>query len=267
MCTPTDTPFNKNRSFVAQTPSMHNAFSVGEVSERALVGEHRVDRRGRNSGHHARKLGIDLLCGHLVLHSGPIRRRDLLAIELVPVDVLEPGMVLDLVRGVVPQPLRRLLLQQPRDQIVRLRVTPPPQIHLRGHELAFGHRGGEDAVVHHLAVGVVERRQSVDHLVDQDAQRPPVHALPVRHFPQDFRRQILRRAAQRLRRVALHVLLREAEVRDADVPLGVQKEVLRLQVAIDDVVLMQMGDAQHDLGSVEFGSALGVNESKNGRPH
>lgn len=125
MCTPTDTPFNKNRSFVAQTPSMHNAFSVGEVSERALVGEHRVDRRGRNSGHHARKLGIDLLCGHLVLHSGPIRRRDLLAIELVPVDVLEPGMVLDLVRGVVPQPLRRLLLQQPRDQIVRLRVTPP----------------------------------------------------------------------------------------------------------------------------------------------
>ena len=106
---------------------MHNAFSVGEVSERALVGEHRVDRRGRNSGHHARKLGIDLLCGHLVLHGGPIRRRDLLAIELVPVDVLEPGMVLDLVRGVVPQPLRRLLLQQPRDQIVRLRVTPPPQ--------------------------------------------------------------------------------------------------------------------------------------------
>ena len=122
-------------------------------------------------------------------------------------------------------------------------------------------------MVHHLAVGVVERRQSVDHLVDQDAQRPPVHALPVRHFPQDFRRQILRRAAQRLRRVALHVLLRQAEVRDADVPLRVQKEVLRLQVAIDDVVLMQMGDAQHDLGSVEFGSALGVNESKNGRPH
>lgn len=246
---------------------MHNALRVGEVGERALVGEHRVDRRGRDGGHHARKLGIDLLGGHLVLHSGPVGRCDLLAVELVPVDVLEPGVVLDLVRGVVPQPLRRLLLQQPRDQIVRLRVTSPPQSHLRGHELALGHRRGEDAVVHHLAVGVVERRQPVDHLVDQDAQRPPVHALPVRHLPQDLGRQVLGRAAQRLRRVALHVLLRQAEVRDADVALGVQEEVLGLQVAVDDVVLMQMGDAQHDLGCVEFGSALGVNDTRNERPH
>lgn len=128
LCThSTDTPINKNGSFVAQTRSMHNAFGVGEVSERALIGEHRVDRRGRDGGHHARELGIDLLCGHFVLHGGPIGRRDLLSVELVPVDVLEPGVVLDLVRGVVPQPLRRLLLQQPRDQIVRLRVILPPK--------------------------------------------------------------------------------------------------------------------------------------------
>lgn len=51
--------------------------------------------------------------------------------------------------------------------------------HFGGHEGRGGDGRGEDAVVHHLAVGVVEGRQAVDHLVDEDAQRPPVHALPV----------------------------------------------------------------------------------------
>ena len=239
---------------------MHNAFSVGEVSERALVGEHRVHRRRRHSRHHAGKLGINLLGGHLVLHGGPIRRRDLLPVELLPVDLLEPGMVLDLIRGIVSQPLRRLLLQQPRDQIVRLRVAPRSHAHLRRHKLALGHGRGENSMVHHLAIGVVERRQPVDHLVDQDAQRPPVHALSVRHFAQDFGSQILGRAAERLRSVALHVLLGQAEIRDADVAFGVQKQVFGLEVAIYYVVLMQMGDAQNDLGSVEFGSALEINK-------
>ena len=122
-------------------------------------------------------------------------------------------------------------------------------------------------MVHHLAVRVVERRQPVDHLVDQDAQRPPVHALPVRHFAQNLRRQILRRAAQRLRRIALHILLGEAEVRDADVAFDVQKQVFGLQIAIYNVVFMKMGDSENDLGSVEFRAALQVKEAKGKELH
>ena len=101
---------------------MHNALRVGEVGEGALVGEHRVDGRRRHGGHHAGELGVDLLGGELVLDRRPVRRSDLLPVQLLPVDVLEPRVVLDLVRGVVAQALRRLLLQQPGDQVVRLRV-------------------------------------------------------------------------------------------------------------------------------------------------
>ena len=135
-----------------------------------------------------------------------------------------------------------------------------PRSHLRRHELALRDGRREDSMVHQLAIGVVERRQPIDHLVDQDPQRPPVHALAVGHLPQDLGSQVLRRSAERLRRVSLHVLLGETEVGDADVALGVQKEVLRLEVAVHNVVLVEMRDAQHDLSCVEFGTVLGVRE-------
>lgn len=105
---------------LSQTRAMHNALRVGEVGEGALVGEHGVDRSGGDGGHDAGELGIDLLGGHLVLDGGPVGRRDLLAVELLPVDVLEPGVVFDLVGGVVAEALGGLFLEQSADQIVRL---------------------------------------------------------------------------------------------------------------------------------------------------
>ena len=105
---------------LSQTRAMHNALRVGEVGEGALVGEHGVDGSGGDGGHDAGELGIDLLGGHLVLDGGPVGRRDLLAVELLPVDVLEPGVVFDLVGGVVAEALGGLFLEQSADQIVRL---------------------------------------------------------------------------------------------------------------------------------------------------
>lgn len=83
-------------------------------------------------------------------------------------------------------------------------------------------------MVHHLAIGVVEGRQAVDHLVNQNAQRPPVHALSVGHFAKNFGRQVFGSSAERLRGVALHVLLGQTEVRDANVPFRVQEQVFWL---------------------------------------
>ena len=102
-------------------------------------------------------------------------------------------------------------------------------------------REGREEGSHHFPVVVVERRQPRDHLVDQRAQRPPVHALPVRllltrtpgtHLLlQDLGREVLRRPAERLHRVAMHIFLRQAEVGDANVAVGVEEQVLGLQIS------------------------------------
>ena len=49
-----------------------------------------------------------------------------------------------------------------------------------GHEGALLERSAQDLVVHQSSVLVVEGRQAGDHLVDQRAQRPPVHAFTIR---------------------------------------------------------------------------------------
>ena len=122
-------------------------------------------------------------------------------------------------------------------------------------------------MVHQFAIGVVKRRQAVDHLVDQDAQRPPVHALSVRlrvnereegdHFPDDFWSKVLGSATKGMRSVSFDSLLGEAKVRDADVTLRIEDEILRLQVSVDDVVVVEMANPHRDFRSVELGSILG----------
>lgn len=71
------------------------------------------------------------------------------------------------------------------------------------------------------------------HLVQQRAQTPPVHRLPVARAVQDFRRQVFRRAAEGLRAAVRlgNALLAEPEVGESDVALLGQQHVLRLQVA------------------------------------
>lgn len=51
-------------------------------------------------------------------------------------------------------------------------------------------------------------------------------------------------------------LLGEAKVRDADVTLRIQDEILRLQVTVNDVVVVEMADPHRDFGGVELGSVL-----------
>lgn len=121
-------------------------------------------------------------------------------------------------------------------------------------------------MVHQFAIGVVKGWQTVDHLVYQNPQRPPVDALSVRlemrsgrkhdHFPDDFGSKVLGSATKGMRSVSFDSLLGEAKVRDADVTLRIQDEILRLQVTVNDVVVVEMADPHRDFGGVELGSVL-----------
>ena len=57
-------------------------------------------------------------------------------------------------------------------------------------------------------------------------------------------------------------MLREAEVRDLDVAVKIEQDVLRLEVAVDDVERVQVVERERDLGRVELG--YGVRESLEG---
>ena len=48
-----------------------------------------------------------------------------------------------------------------------------------------------------------------------------------------------------------HRLLRQPEVGEADVALGVEQDVLGLEVAVDDVVAVELLQREHDLGAVQ----------------
>ena len=80
---------------------MVDSLRVREVLEGSLVGKDRVHWRRRHGGNDAHELVVDVLRRLRVLHRRLVRRVDLLAVQRVPVDVLEPGVLLQLVKPVV----------------------------------------------------------------------------------------------------------------------------------------------------------------------
>ena len=103
-----------------------------------------------------------------------------------------------------------------------------------------------------LLVFPVERRLAHQHLVQQHAVRPPVNTRPVRLVVNDLRRDVVRRPAERLGgRPIPDALLAHAEVRDLDVALLVEHDVVQLEVAVDDPVWVEVHYANQDLRSVE----------------
>mmetsp|Transcript_40823 Transcript_40823/g.68384 ORF Transcript_40823/g.68384 Transcript_40823/m.68384 type:complete len:211 (+) Transcript_40823:685-1317(+) len=134
-----------------------------------------------------------------------------------------------------------ILVQQPLQQAARILRQEGGKLQLRG----------QDVLILLLAVPRLEGCLSGEHLVHEDPDRPPVRGAPVSPLAHDLRRHVLRRAAEGARRhVVRHTPPCEAEVSEAHVPAGIQQNVLRLEVAMDDAVRVQMRDGQHDLRRV-----------------
>ena len=116
------------------------------------------------------------------------------------------------------------------------------RIEVCGSRVVAGARGGgahlgeilRDLVfaAHDLVVGIDlalgdEGRLADEHLVDEDAERPPVGADVVALVGDDLGREVLGRAAEGPR--AVLDVLGEAKVTNLDETLGVENQVLRLQ--------------------------------------
>ena len=98
-------------------------------------------------------------------------------------------------------------------------------------------------------VVVEEGRVSRQHLVDEDAQGPPVDSLVVAFALDDLRGQVLGGAAQGPGSVS-HPL-GEPEVGDLEVALPVEKQVFRLEVSVDDGKRVKVVEGRDDLDRVE----------------
>mmetsp|Transcript_6878 Transcript_6878/g.15973 ORF Transcript_6878/g.15973 Transcript_6878/m.15973 type:complete len:487 (-) Transcript_6878:1464-2924(-) len=131
---------------------------------------------------------------------------------------------------------------------------PPPQAlwsfvleHALDERLALAaHRWVLRLRVDHLLIHILDgvspkRRQPHDHLIQDAAQRPPVHLEAVRLAQPNLRSKIHRSAAER---VSSLTLLREAKIGQLDVPVAVEQHVLGLEVAVEDVLRV---DVAHHL--------------------
>lgn len=94
-----------------------------------------------------------------------------------------------------------------------------------------------DAVVRLLLLRRLERRAADEELVHEDAERPRVDALVVRLLAHHLRREVVERAAHRLAPQVRRVH-RPAKVRDLHHPVRPDQQVLRLDVAVDHVLLV-----------------------------
>ena len=96
-------------------------------------------------------------------------------------------------------------------------------------------------VVHLILVWVVKGRDTNNHLVDQDSKRPPVQCFVVSRPDDHLRGQVLWRTAEGvgLLTILLHDL-GQAKVSQHDVTIVVQQNVLRLEITVDDVALVEV---------------------------
>ena len=127
---------------------------------------------------------------------------------------------------------------QPREaQYLLMKIT-------RKLNLAF-----EDLLVNGHGVIVVEGVDTSEHLVGEDAKRPPVDGLAVTLVEKYFRGQVLRCTAKRIS--ARLTVLSEPEVRQLEVTFLINEDVLRLQVSVDDVKRVQVLEHQSNLSGVK----------------
>ena len=111
-------------------------------------------------------------------------------------------------------------------------------------DLAF-----QDLLVDEHGVLVGEGVDASQHLVQKNAKSPPIYGFAVTLVQQHFRRQILRRAAEGVG--APFALLREAEISQLEVAPLVDENVLWLEVAVDDILAVEVFKHADDLRSVE----------------
>lgn len=129
------------------------------------------------------------------------------------------------------EPLRGVLLQQLSHE-----NSGVPR-----NSLGENQRVVQHTVHHFILVVLVEGRNANEQLIDEKTQPVEVHGLSVSLLKDHLGCQIRVRAAEACSPFLhlIYVLFREPEVNESGMACAVQKNVLRLQVPVYDVVLVQ----------------------------
>mmetsp|Transcript_39042 Transcript_39042/g.59467 ORF Transcript_39042/g.59467 Transcript_39042/m.59467 type:complete len:200 (+) Transcript_39042:99-698(+) len=162
-----------------------------------------------------------------------------------PVDGSKEGVALDLLEAALTsEPLDGILLEyslqevhalgRPLDVVVELQL-----VHL-------------DVLEQYFLIVIVERRHPGDELVQDHANEVPVNRFSVACFLHHLRSQVGVGPTEGVCAFesAHDVLSREAEVREEDVAVSVEHDVVRFEVSKDDVPLMKSIDGADDLADV-----------------
>ena len=122
------------------------------------------------------------------------------------------------------------------------------------------HRASADHFVHGVTALVEVGRDANEQLVHQDAESPPVDGGVVALASDHFRGEVLSGAAEARSQALLRVDLgRKAEVSQQNVTVPSEKHILRLQITVNDALIVQMAQSKSDLS--DYKSALVLLES------
>lgn len=176
-----------------------------------------------------------------MLYFGLEGRNDMALDINVPHDTLKEGMVLDIAAAVLEVAIAfgDIRRKQASQQVARGHadmVTPV-------------HTAVEDLLVEVDGVLVRKRRAADEHLVDEDTQTPPVDGLAVALGANDLGGQVIGGAAHGPRNVG-H-FLGKAKIDELDVTIRIEQNVLRLQVAVRNIALVQVLERHDDLGRIK----------------
>ena len=144
-------------------------------------------------------------------------------------------------------PLHRIFLQQPLQQILQTRR----QVVLLVFRLA-AHNSLVDFVV-----VLIEMRREPDHqLVKQGAEAVDIGLSVVTLPEQDFGAHVLGRAAERVGSLPLWYDFRKSEIGYFNVAVDVDEYVLGLDVSVDNVVGVQVLEAEQQLRKIKLSLLL-----------
>lgn len=204
-----------------------------------------VHRRERRL--HRREICVEPLSVRRTAERRLVRRWNLPRHDHVPVCVSEEWVLLDLlgVSWARSQSLRWVSRQeavQDGDGVGR---------HVdRVQRLVF-----QDGVEDFILVVTAEGRLTQEHLVDEDTKGPPVDCPSVSLLEQDLWCHELGRSTEGASGVAIpHVLLAQTVVGDLDVTVQSEEDIVKLQVSVDDALLVEVLQSEQNLSSVELGS-------------
>lgn len=240
-----------------------------------------IKKRRREEEKRRRKNSRPIIA--FTINLGQIRSRDLPALQLIPINLPEPRMRKYVSRAMlqVPKPLRRVALHELQNDIGGIEVE-------RGPANTGG--PGLDLFVQldRRLVWFMEGRQAREHLEDEHAEGVPIYTFIVPCVPDDLntththvhtksnanilvsgfvllkrgerdmsthlRRKVIRSPAERPHR--RRAILREPKISNLDVPIEIEENIFRLEVAIDDIQRMEVVERERDFCRVELGYGI-----------